>query len=86
MPQGGAPEVAEVAGEWFDDPHLNATGGLLDVTLPDGERLVFPDPAPRARRAESFLNLHGRCCEQVSEARWVGSPSGPRALDDNGLA
>jgi len=22
----------------FDDPHLNATGGLADVTLPDGER------------------------------------------------
>ncbi len=38
MPQGGAPEAAE---EWFGDLHLNATGGLLDVTLPDGERLVF---------------------------------------------
>ncbi|RAR46295.1 UNVERIFIED_CONTAM: crotonobetainyl-CoA:carnitine CoA-transferase CaiB-like acyl-CoA transferase [Acidovorax defluvii] len=22
----------------FDDPHLNATGGLVDITLPDGER------------------------------------------------
>jgi len=22
----------------FDDPHLNATGGLADITLPDGER------------------------------------------------
>lgn len=24
--------------ELFDDPHLNATGGLAEVTLPDGER------------------------------------------------
>uniref|UniRef100_UPI00192A3446 hypothetical protein n=1 Tax=Escherichia coli TaxID=562 RepID=UPI00192A3446 len=22
----------------FDDPHLNATGGLAEITLPDGER------------------------------------------------
>ncbi|HCL86001.1 MAG TPA: formyl-CoA transferase, partial [Comamonadaceae bacterium] len=22
----------------FDDPHLNATGGLADISLPDGER------------------------------------------------
>ena len=22
----------------LDDPHLNATGGLADITLPDGER------------------------------------------------
>ena len=22
----------------YDDPHLNATGGLADITLPDGER------------------------------------------------
>ena len=24
--------------ELFDDPHLQATGGLADITLPDGER------------------------------------------------
>jgi crotonobetainyl-CoA:carnitine CoA-transferase CaiB-like acyl-CoA transferase len=24
--------------ELFDDPHLRATGGLADITLPDGER------------------------------------------------
>jgi crotonobetainyl-CoA:carnitine CoA-transferase CaiB-like acyl-CoA transferase len=24
--------------ELFDDPHLNATGGLAEITLPDGER------------------------------------------------
>ena len=24
--------------ELFDDPHLRATGGLVDITLPDGER------------------------------------------------
>ncbi len=24
--------------ELFDDEHLNATGGLADITLPDGER------------------------------------------------
>ena len=37
--------------ELFDDEHLNATGGLADITLPDGERAgqtarttLFPSP------------------------------------------
>ncbi len=28
--------------ELFDDPHLNASGGLLDVTLPDGKATRLP--------------------------------------------
>ncbi|MEO0981045.1 MAG: CaiB/BaiF CoA-transferase family protein [Pseudomonadota bacterium] len=26
----------------FDDPHLKASGGLLDMTLPDGEQIALP--------------------------------------------
>ena len=28
--------------ELFDDPHLNASGGLVPVTLPDGRRTKLP--------------------------------------------
>ncbi len=41
--------------ELFDDPHLNATGGLADVTLPDGERA-----GATARTTLLPLRLDGR--------------------------
>ena len=28
--------------ELFDDPHLNASGGLVPITLPDGRRTKLP--------------------------------------------
>jgi crotonobetainyl-CoA:carnitine CoA-transferase CaiB-like acyl-CoA transferase len=57
----------------FDDPHLNASGGLLPVSLPDGRKARLPalpialDGArPGVRRDAPKLGEHGR--EVLAEA------------------
>jgi crotonobetainyl-CoA:carnitine CoA-transferase CaiB-like acyl-CoA transferase len=71
----------------FDDPHLNAQGGLLDVELPggklarlpalplefDGQRPGLRLPVPEAGAdAEAVLMEMGLACEQVAQLREQG--------------
>ena len=59
-----APIVRPV--ELFDDPHLNASGGLLPVTLPDGRVTKLPNlpisldgERPALRRDLPTAGQHG---------------------------
>ena len=66
----------------FDDPHLNASGGLLDMTLPDGEEVALPAlpisvdfqrlglrmPPPRiGEHSEDILNQMGKSDNDIAQ-------------------
>jgi crotonobetainyl-CoA:carnitine CoA-transferase CaiB-like acyl-CoA transferase len=58
--------------ELYDDPHLQATGGLADITLPDGER------AGQTAQTTLFPFTHGRPAPGRAPAAAAPRASTPR--------
>lgn len=71
----------------FDDPHLKASGGLLETTLPDGRKTVFPkipvrlsnyefglrrDPPPPGEGSEELLLSLGLDRERLAALKKAG--------------
>jgi crotonobetainyl-CoA:carnitine CoA-transferase CaiB-like acyl-CoA transferase len=56
----------------FDDPHLNAAGGLIDLTLPDGQAIKLP-ALP--------LEMHGERFDAYRDLPHVGQHSREALLE-----
>ncbi|CAM3816936.1 CaiB/BaiF CoA transferase family protein [Litorimonas haliclonae] len=73
--------------EMFDDPHLNAGGGLLDMEMEDGDRCKLPalpislngerlglelDPPKAGEHTENVLASIGRSAEEIRKLKSAG--------------
>ena len=69
--------------ELFDDPHLNASGGLVPLTLPDGRPVKLP-ALPIAMNGQRLTQRHDlpsagqHTAEVLAEAGWGGACNSAR--------